>query len=115
MRKVVIRESPAWGESAIVVLDGGHGVAIVSRMKGSPEVAVIHDLVVHEGKRGHGLGNTLLREATDEARAMGAEVVRVSVEADGWQVDWYRRHGFMLVDVASLFDCPCYVMQKNLP
>jgi len=115
MNKVTIRETPSWGETAIIVLAGGYGVVMVSKMKDSPDVAVIHDLVVHEGRRNKGMGNRLLKEATDEAMAMGAKVVRLSVEMRGWQADWYRRHGFILMDLSSFNDCLCYVMEKNLP
>lgn len=115
MMKVVIHETPSWGETNIVVLDGGYGIVMVSKMSGSPDVAVVHDLVVHESRRKKGLGNRLLKEATDTALGMGAKVVRLSVEMRGWQADWYRRHGFVLMDISSFSDCLCYVMEKNLP
>ena len=115
MKKVVIHETPSWGETHIVVLAGGYGIVMVSRMNDSPDVAVVHDLVVHEGRRKKGMGNALLKEATDIALDMGAKVVRLSVEMRGWQADWYRRHGFMLMDITSFSDCICYVMEKNLP
>ena len=115
MNKVVIHETPSWGETSIIVLAGGYGIVMVSKMKDSPDVAVIHDLVVHESRRKKGMGNMLLKEATDMALAMGAKVVRLSVEMRGWQADWYRRHGFMLMDLSSFSDCLCYVMEKNMP
>ena len=114
MNKVVIRETPGWGSTSIIVLAGGYGIVMVSKMKDSPDVAVIHDLVVHEGRREKGLGNRLLKEALAEAECMGAKVARLSVEMRGWQADWYRRHGFMLMDMSSFNDCVCYVMEKTI-
>ena len=67
MNKVIHRNESYWGRSSVVVLAGGYALAMVSVLSDDPDVAVIHDLMVHESRRGKGLGRKLLKEAMAEA------------------------------------------------
>ena len=83
-----------FGEIATIILENGYAYVMVSRLKDEPDVAVIHDLAVHEEKRRKGLGTELLEEACKAAKEMGAKAVRLSVLPDSWVEQWYKKNGF---------------------
>lgn len=114
MERVILRAESFWGRSSVIVLDGGYGIAMVSVLHESPDTAVIHDLIVHEGRRGKGIGDRLLAESFAEAERLGADVAKLAVEPGSWMADWYRRNGFVMTDVTDLDSHPCLVMEKDI-
>ena len=94
MNKVIHRESNAWGRTSTIILAGGFAFVMVTVTFNEPDVALIHDLVVHESRRRKGLGNKLLKEALNEASAMGCMKSRLAVEPVTWVSEWYVRNGF---------------------
>lgn len=94
MEKIVHRNNPDWGKSTVIVLDGGYALAMVAIVEPS-KTAILHDVMVHESRRGQGLGTALLEEACTEAERMGAVLLRLSVTPQTWMEEWYERHGFM--------------------
>ena len=94
MNKVVHENKTYYGRTATIILEDGYAYVMVSVMEGNPDVAVIHDLVVHKDRRGEGLGRELLEEACMVGKEMGAEVIMLSVEPGSWLEEWYKRHGF---------------------
>ena len=96
MNKVIHRESNAWGRTSTIILAGGFAFVMVTVLDRDKDVAVIHDLIVHESRRKKGLGTKLLNEAMKEAMNMGAEKIILSVEPVSWLVTWYFKHGFVL-------------------
>ena len=113
MNRVILRESAFWGRSSVIILAGGYGFVMVSVLDSARDVAVVHDIIVHESRRRKGIGNRLLKEAGDEAERLGADRIRLSVEPESWMADWYRRHGFMLTDVTELDSHLCLVMERR--
>ena len=96
MNKVIHRESNAWGRTSTIILAGGFAFVMVTVLDRDKDVAVIHDLIVHESRRKKGLGTKLLNEAMKEAMNMGANAINLSVAPGSWMVGWYFKHGFVL-------------------
>lgn len=114
MERVILRASSFWGRSSVIVLDGGYGIAMVSSLNESPDIAVIHDIIVHECLRGKGIGRRLLEQAVMEAERLGADVAKLSVEPGSWMADWYRRNGFVMTDVTDLDSHPVLIMERDI-
>ena len=113
MNKVIHRESNAWGRTSTIILAGGFAFVMVTVVGDETNVAVIHDLVVHESRRGKGLGRKLLNEALNEALNLGAYVIRLSVEPGTWVADWYFRNGFAPSREAEFGGHRYLVMEKD--
>ena len=94
MNKVFHRNDTFYGRTTVIILADGYALVLVSVMQDNPEIAVIHDLMVHKDRRGEGLGSKLLDEACKEGERIGAQVIMLSVEPDSWLEEWYKRHGF---------------------
>ena len=59
----------------------------------------LHFLISHRGHAGKDIGGKLVRLAADDARAAGAEVLRVDCWAGApGLVSWYERQGFVRSD-----------------
>ena len=115
MNKVVHRNESFWGSSSVIVLAGGFALAMVSVLANEKSAAIIHDLMVHESRRGRGLGRKLLKEAIAEAEGTGAEVTRIAVEPCSWQAEWYKRNGFREVGSTELDSHECLVLERENP
>lgn len=113
MNKVIHRESNAWGRTSTIILAGGFAFVMVTVAGDDRNVAIIHDLVVHESRRKKGLGTKLLNEALNEALNMGAYVIRLSVEPGTWQAGWYNRRGFAPKGGAEYEGHEVLVMEKD--
>ena len=99
MNKVVHENKTYFGRDNTIVLADGYAYVMVAVYDGYEDMAGIHDLVVHKDKRGEGLGRTLLAEAEEEGRRMGATIARVIAEHGSWLEEWYGRHGYERVSV----------------
>jgi len=116
MNKVVHRNESFWGSSSVIVLAGGFAVAMVSVLRNEKDTAVIHDLMVHESRRGKGLGRKILKEAIAEAENTGARITRIAVEPFSWQAEWYKRNGFREVGMAEMDKGHiCLVLERENP
>ena len=115
MNKVIHRNESFWGRSSVIVLAGGFAIVMVSVLANEKDAAVIHDLMVHESRRGKGLGRKLLKEAIAEAESTGARVTRIAVEPDAWQAGWYMRNGFREVGRTELDSRECLVLERENP
>ena len=115
MNKVIHRNESYWGRSSVVVLAGGFALAMVSVLSDDPDVAVIHDLMVHESRRGSGLGSRLLKEAISEAEKTGAGVTRIAVEPGTWQEGWYRSMGFVETGHTDIAGRDVLVLERRNP
>lgn len=114
LKNVVLRECSFWGRTSVVIIAGGYGMAMVSVTDKEKSVAVLHDIIVHEGWRQGGLGNKLLDAACEEAKEMGADTVRLSVKPGSWMEEWYGRHGFKETGVTVYEGYPSTVMEKEI-
>lgn len=110
----MLREYSFWGRTSVVILAGGYGMAMISVMDKEKYVAILHDIIVHEGWRNGGLGNKLLDAACQEAREMGAMTARLSVRPGSWMEKWYERHGFKETGVQVYEGYPSTVMEKDI-
>ena len=66
-------------------------------------VALLEDMVVEPGQRGHGCGSRLLEAAIDCARQRGCR--RITLLTDGHNLDaqrFYRQHGFAGSDMKAM-------------
>ena len=116
MNKVVHRNESFWGSSSVIVLAGGFALAMVSVLRNERDAAVIHDLMVHESRRGRGLGRKILKEAIAEAENTGAGITRIAVEPFSWQAEWYKRNGFREVGMAEMDKGHiCLVLERENP
>jgi GNAT superfamily N-acetyltransferase len=108
-RESFIERVEAWQDAGglrIAETDGGEpvGALVVGekhpfiRDAGEPELYV--DLLVTSRRHaGEGVGSALVRQALDEARAAGVELVRVDCWAGApTLVAWYERQGFVPVE-----------------
>ena len=95
------------GDTAVIGLEGGFPVGAAwfrvftedDRAYGfiderTPELAI----AVVPSKRGHGIGETLLAELIEQARAAGYERLSLSVEPGNPARKLYERFGFSVVD-----------------
>ena len=114
MNKVVHREENFWGRTSVIILAGGFAFVMVSVTNNDKDVAVVHDLMVHESRRKKGLGEKLLKEATIEAENLGAGVVRIAVEPGTWQVEWYKRNGYQEDGLVDFESHDCLVLEKEI-
>ena len=94
MNKIIHRNKTYYGQNNTIIIDNGNAYSMVSVLNENPSAAVIHDLAVHEGKRGKGLGTAILEASCEEANQMGADCIRLCVEPNSWVEEWYKRHGF---------------------
>lgn len=62
------------------------------------DLAEIRSMVVDEGHQGHGIGSAMIAEALAEARVLGMKRVFTLT----YQTDFFAKHGFRVVDKASL-------------
>ena len=115
MNKVIHRNESFWGRSSVIVLAGGFAIAMVSVLANEKDAAIIHDLMVHESRRGKGLGRKLLKEAIAEAENTGARITRIAVEPCSWQEGWYRRNGFREAGRTELDSHECVVLERENP
>lgn len=95
MNYVYHRNKAPYGDTTTIITEDASAYVMVTVLNGKENVAVVHDLVVLKDRRGEGLGSALLEEAVNEAKTMGAEMARLSVEPGSWLEEWYKRHGFM--------------------
>ena len=115
MNKIVHANKTVYGRTHTIILDDGYAYVMVSIMEDNPDIAVIHDLVVHRDKRGHGLGTLLLEDACKEGMDMGAEFIMLSVLPSSWLEEWYKRHGFRDIGKKeTVFGVEHKVMEKEL-
>jgi len=95
------------GDTAVIALEGGFPVgAAWYRVFGpeepgygfvderTPELAI----AVVPSKRGHGVGDEMLKELLGKAREAGYERLSLSVEPGNPARKLYERHGFEVVD-----------------
>ena len=95
------------GDTAVIALEGGFPVgAAWYRVFGpeepgygfvderTPELAI----AVVPSKRGHGIGDEMLKELVGKAREAGYERLSLSVEPGNPARKLYERHGFEVVD-----------------
>jgi GNAT superfamily N-acetyltransferase len=95
------------GDTAVIALEGGFPVgAAWYRVFGAdepgygfvdastPELAI----AVVPSKRGHGIGDELLKALIEKARAAGHRRLSLSVEPGNPARKLYERHGFAVVD-----------------
>jgi len=68
-------------------------------------------MYVHPDARRHGVANALLSHVEDEARRIGASTIYLYTHD---QREWYARHGWNFVRVATLNDHNVDVMCKNV-
>jgi ribosomal protein S18 acetylase RimI-like enzyme len=68
---------------------------VMSPMIGGPEL-YITDLLVKEGMRGQGIGESLLSEAEEYARDHKCDRMMLlnNRETEGYRRDFYKKHGF---------------------
>jgi ribosomal protein S18 acetylase RimI-like enzyme len=58
--------------------------------------AWLEDMVVHPSYRGRGIGESLLRHAIDEARALGcSRITLLTDQTNGSAIRFYERAGFV--------------------
>ena len=113
MNKIYHRNTTYYGKTTYIILEDGYALVMVSVMDDVKTIAVIHDLIVHDKRRGEGLGRELLEEACKEAVRMGAYVARLSVAKNSWLEEWYKRHGFHNVGIVEELTGHT-VLQKDL-
>ena len=94
MNKVVHHNKTKGARETVIILADGYAYVMVSVSDESPDIAIVHDLVVHEYRRGEGLGRALLEESEKEAVLMGAETAKVLADSGSWLQEWYGRHGY---------------------
>ncbi len=110
--KLVIHKNTwCWGRTHTIVIRNGHGLVNVSVEDDNPKVATIHGLSVTEDYRGLGTGRTLIWEAEQEAREMGASQVCLATEPNSWLEEWYKRLGY---EFNSYNEDNLIVLLKNL-
>lgn len=114
MNYVYHKNRAPYGDTTTIITEDASAYVMVTIFIGRENVAVIHDLVVLKERRGEGLGRSMLDEAVNQAKAMGAEVARLSVERGSWLEEWYKRHGFCetgeVEDLGLIFN----VLEKSL-
>ena len=114
MNKVIHRNDAFYGKTSTIILADGYACVMVSVMDETPEVAVIHDLIVHSTRRGEGLGRALLESAEEEAKEMGAEIAALSAKPGSWLEEWYTRHGFHPTDDKDTDNYGNIILRKAL-
>ena len=95
MKTIYHRNAAWWGDSTVIVIDGGNALVKVSRDKRlPPDCAYISDLMVLNSERDKRLGNRLLKLAEEEAVYMGANHAMLDCDSTGFIPEWYKRHRY---------------------
>lgn len=86
-----------WGANLFLFDTNGYSLIRLSVEKEPryQDTIFLSDLGVEEIKRGEGRGREIMKEAMKASRMCGAKDVRLSCEKDAWQLDWYKRIGFV--------------------
>lgn len=86
-----------WGANLFLFDKNGYSLIRLSVEKDSmyQDTIFLSDLGVEKDRRGEGRGWKILKEAIYAAHICGAKDVRLSCEKDAWQLDWYKRIGFV--------------------
>ena len=117
MNKVIHRETNAWGRTSTIIIAGGFAFVMVTVSDDNKDVAIIHDLVVHESRRRKGLGDKLLNEALNEAmyaiERNANAIIRLSVEPGSWMEGGYSSRGFAQEGVTTFRGQQIMVMEKD--
>ena len=78
----------------LIITRGGEGICSVSIDENIKSCACIYNLRVEEKYRRKGYGDMLMKEAENEVRRLGADVISLSVLKDSFMEVWYRRIGY---------------------
>ena len=86
-----------WGANLFLFDKNGYSLIRLSVEKDPmyQDTIFLSDLGVEEIKRGEGRGREIMKEAMKASWMCGAKDVRLSCEKDAWQMDWYKRIGFV--------------------
>lgn len=93
----IVKHRNKWpfGDSTVIVIDGGYGIVKVTHETDWPDECTIIGISVHESKRRQGLGNKLLEEAEKEAKEYyKTNRTCLYTDSNEFTTDWYRRHGY---------------------
>ena len=77
----------------LIMTTGGEAFCAVT-LDAIRSCAMIYRLSVEEKHRRNGYGKTLLNEAENEARRLGANVVSLAAKKGSFMLDWYQRSGY---------------------
>lgn len=80
-------------DGTVIMTDGGEGVCSVT-LDEIRSCAMIYQLSVEKNHRRNGYGHSLLNEAENEARRLGANVVSLTAKKGSFMLDWYQRSGY---------------------
>lgn len=78
----------------LIMTSSGEGICSVSIDENIRSCACIYNLSVEEKYRRKGYGDMLMKEAENEVRRLGADVISLSVLKDSFMEVWYRRIGY---------------------
>jgi len=85
-----------WGRSTIINSHNGAGTVKVSVEDLESNTAYISALSVVENKRRRGFGHELLKLAEEEAKRLGAQIVKLSSVDGSFTLDWYQNEGYVI-------------------
>jgi predicted N-acetyltransferase YhbS len=113
-----IEEDMATGDTYLMLLEDDAPTGCVGVKKGKEaDTCYLTRLAVMPDMQKRGRGDTLVREAMDEAQRRGAKTVQVGIIADDSRLEaWYKRRGFVVSAHARFMHLPFRVtfLTRNL-
>lgn len=83
------------GDYITIVTEGGEGICTVAADENVKSCVCVEGMNVEKMHRRKGIGTALLIEAERVAREkMGAKVISLAADKDGFTTGWYERNGY---------------------
>ena len=103
-----------WGKTIYLIVNSGIGIVSLSLDNNYPGICFLSGLSVVEDHRKKGYGNRLLGLAEQEAKDNGCTEIILSCEKNTFVPEWYKRHGYELLEGKKIQDTEYYTLTKKL-
>jgi len=107
------------GHCFFILTGNGAALGFIDIEKISDTRSKLHKIYLLPGSQGKGYGNTLIQHAVEAAMNNASSVLQLNVNRYNIAVNFYKRHGFAIVDevdipIGNNYFMNDYVMEKIL-
>lgn len=107
------------GHCFFILTDRNAALGFIDIEKISDTRSKLHKIYLLPGSQGKGYGNLLIQRAVEETAGNGSSVLQLNVNRYNMAINFYKRHGFSIVDevdipIGNNYFMNDYVMEKVL-